>query len=85
MKPDTRIVFSRHAEDMIVERGIERAWIEQTVREPESVEADPTRPGVVRAFRRVAERGGRFLRVVYAQTEDVTRIITVFFDRGKRS
>ena len=62
---------------------IERAWIEQTVREPESVEADPSRPGVVRAFRKVAERGGRFLRVAYVRSEDVIRVVTVFFDRGK--
>ena len=76
-----RIIFTRHAEEMLVERNIERAWIESTIASPDSVEADPKRPEVVRAYRRIPECGGRFLRVVYALAGDSVRIITAFFDR----
>ena len=79
-----RIVFSRHADDMIVERQLERAWIEETIFNPEIAEPDPHRPGVKRAFRRVPERGDRYLRVAYVETKDTIKVITLFLDRGKR-
>jgi len=82
---EARIVFSRHADDMIVERNIERDWVYQTIRNPDFIEADPNRPGVKRAFRRIPERGNRVLRVAYAESEDQIRVVTLFFDRGKRN
>jgi len=78
---ETRLIFTQHAEDMLVERRIERAWVEATIREPEALDADPAQPGVLRAFRRVPQRSGRVLRVVYVQTNDIVRVVTVFFDR----
>jgi hypothetical protein len=66
---------------MLIERNIERTWVETTIASPESVEADPERPEVLRAYRRIPEHGGRFLRVVYALAGDSVRIVTVFFDR----
>ena len=81
---DANILFTRHAEDMLFERGIDRAWVEATIRSPETLEPDAERPGVLRAFRRVSERGGRMLRVVYAPTGDSLRVLTVFFDRKRR-
>ena len=82
--PLFRVDFSRHAEDMLVERKIERAWVESTVTNPESVEADPKRPEVYRAYRRIPEHGGRSLRVVYTLSGDRVKIITAFFDRQHR-
>jgi hypothetical protein len=79
-----RIDFSRHGEDMLAERKIERAWVESTVTSPESVEADPKRPEVYRAYRRIPEHGGRYLRVVYTLNGDRVKIITAFFDRRHR-
>lgn len=78
------IVFSRHAEDMLVERGIERAWVNNTIRNPEKVESDPHRPNVRRAFRRIVERENRFLRVAYVEVEGTIKVVTIFFDRAKR-
>ncbi len=77
------LVFTQHAEDMLIERGIDRAWVEATVRNPDTVEADPTREGIMRAFRRISERGGRTLRVVYVQAGEAARILTAFFDRSR--
>jgi hypothetical protein len=54
------IVFTQHAEDMLVERRLDRAWIELTITMPESVEPDPDSEGVLRA------PSGAFLSVTAA-------------------
>ena len=82
--PSTRLVLTDHAREMLVERAIDLVWVEATIREPEIIEDDPIRLGVVRAFRRIPEREGRFLRVVYIRTDDTVRVLTVFFDRSRR-
>lgn len=69
---------------MIEERPIERAWVEETIFNPEILEPDPYRPGVKRAFRRIPDRGSRYLRVAHVETEDTIKVITLFLDRGKR-
>jgi hypothetical protein len=79
-----RVIFTRHADDMLAERKIERTWVELTVRDPETLEGDPGRPNLLRAYRRVPERGGLWLRVVYEPVEDFMRIVTAFFDRSYR-
>ncbi|MBI2714924.1 MAG: DUF4258 domain-containing protein [Rhizobiales bacterium] len=79
-----RLIFTRHAELMLAERGIERAWVERTVNEPETIESDPVRDDIYRAFRAIPERNGRVLRVVYATSGEQIRIITAFFDRTRR-
>ena len=65
-----RISLTRHAADMLVERGIERQWVDRTVNEPDAIEPDPERGNVFRAFRSIPERQGRVLRVVYALSEN---------------
>lgn len=84
MTDGTRIVFSRHADDMLLERQIERRWVEETVRNPDTMETDPHQPMVNRAFRRIPERENRVLRVAYVETRDEIRVVTLFFDRKKR-
>jgi uncharacterized protein DUF4258 len=80
-----RLVFTKHAEEMLVERAIDRSWIVATISNPESVEADPFRNGVMRAYRRIPEHGNRFLRVAYVRTDDLVKVLTAFFDRRRRS
>jgi hypothetical protein len=78
------LVFTRHADDMIIERAINRAWIQATIDAPDSIEPDPKRPGVLLAFRKMSERGGRILRVAHVRTGTRVRVLTVFFDRARR-
>jgi hypothetical protein len=81
---EPRIILTRHAEAMMAERGIKEEWIKTTIAEPEAMEPDPTRVDVRRAFRAIPENGDRILRVVYASLGDTIRVITAFFDRGRR-
>ena len=78
-----RLIFTRHSEEMLVQREIDREWVRAAVFNPDFVEPDPTRLGVLRAFRAVTERGGRFLRVVYLPEGDNFRVLTAFFDRAR--
>lgn len=78
------IRYTRHAEEVMREREIEPAWVERTLADPETDEADPTDPVLRRAFAVVPERDGRVLRVVYAKDADGFRVITAFLDRGRR-
>jgi hypothetical protein len=80
-----RFYYTRHAKDNIVDRRLSRSWIETTILRPDIVEADPNRPGLFRAWRRVPERGGLWLRVVYVLAGDTARVITAFFDRKRKS
>jgi hypothetical protein len=82
---ERQINFTRHAADMLAERGIERQWVDLTVNEPDAIEPDSERGNVFRAFRSIPERQGRVLRVVYALSENQIRIITAFFDRSRRA
>jgi uncharacterized protein DUF4258 len=81
---EPRLQFTKHAEEMLVEREIDRSWVVATITSPEAIEADARRPGVVRAYRRIPERGNRFLRVAYVPIENSARVLTVFFDRRRK-
>ena len=78
---DKLIVFSRHAQRVVDERKLAEEWIAEAIASPNFTEPDPTQPGAIRAFRRIAAFGDRMLRVVYYDTGTEYRIITVFFDR----
>ena len=79
-----KFTYTRHAQQMLLERDLKPEWVERSVLEPDSTEPDPKHPERLRAFRTVPERDGRVLRVVYAPEADGFRIITVFLDRGRR-
>jgi len=73
--------FTRHAETMLLERGIAREWAERVLTSPGWEELDPSNPGQKRAFAAIAEAGGKILRVVYTVQAGEKRVITLFFDR----
>jgi hypothetical protein len=79
-----RVSYSGHAEASLLDRELDREWVEPTLRRLEIVEPDPKHPERLRAFRAIPERDGRVLRVVYVRQGDRHRVITVFFDRGRR-
>ena len=78
------IAYIDHARHVMRERGIEKEWVETTIRSPDIVRPDPSHPGRILAFRQVAAFGNRWLRVVYEVAEGPV-VITAFFDRGMKS
>jgi Domain of unknown function (DUF4258) len=76
--------FTLHAETVISERQLDRAWIELTVREPEWREMDPSGPPTERRYRRIPQRDDRIMRVICLETATDIRIITAFLDRKAR-
>jgi Domain of unknown function (DUF4258) len=79
-----RVVYTYHALEKFQERRIALEWIDRTLDEPDVTEPDPTQPGAIRAFKAMAERDFRVLRVVYTDEGEDRRVITVFFDRRRR-
>ena len=81
---EPRFQLTSHAEAAALKRKIDLAWIERALAEPDWVQRDPAKPGVMHAFARVAERDDRVLRVVYNASVHPLRVITVYFDRRVR-
>jgi hypothetical protein len=77
-------VFTGHAADALVDREIDPAWVERALARPERTEPDREDPSLRHALRRIPERDGRVLRVVYNPTVVPWRVVTVYFDRGQR-
>ncbi|MFD0938379.1 DUF4258 domain-containing protein [Methylobacterium trifolii] len=82
--PERSFVYTTHAVETLAHRAIEPGWVEAAVLAPDAEEPDPVYPERTRAYRAVPERGGRILRVVYAQDGSTCRIITAFLDRGRK-
>jgi len=73
---------SRHFQDMVRERGIDREWIGRALDSPDRVEDHED--GTRHFLKQVPEYGNRWLRVVVNVLVEPFRAVTVFFDRGLR-
>ena len=78
------IKLSKHTADDTAERGIHLAHIQAVLAQPEWTAADP-RPGLTRSFRRIAEFGNRYLRVVHRSDGADIFVVTAHWDRGAKS
>jgi hypothetical protein len=77
-----KLELSEHARLRIEQRKLDPRWIEQVVHRPEWREPEPSDPGLERRFGRIAEMGGRVLRVVILPiSSERCRVVTLFFDR----
>ena len=76
------IRYLPHAEEAIIVRGIDRAWIEAAIATPDRTERDPRHPGRTRSYKATAAFGDRVLRVVHWQEGTDVMVLTVHFDRG---
>ncbi len=75
--PDTE--FSKHASDIMRERGIPEEWVQRALDSPDRTEVAPeTTSHYIKA---IPEHGGRFLRVVVNTHVTPWRVVTAFFDR----
>ncbi len=73
--------WTRHAETALRERGLQREWVERTVKEPALRSPDPDDPEIERFFRVVPERGNRILRAAVNTKVSPWRVVSAFFDR----
>jgi hypothetical protein len=78
------VILTTHARLRMSVRAIDIAWVEAVIRQPERSSPDPNDPALTRAWRRIPERGGRALRVVFRQAGGDIVVVSVVFDRGAR-
>lgn len=76
--------LTAHAATVISRRGIDGEWLRQALATPDRTERDRIDPELVHAFRRIAARDDRVLRVVYNDSVNPARIVTAYFDRRQR-
>jgi len=76
------IEFTKHALDMLKERGIPEAWALHVIQEPDR--KDEGLDGNVHYFKGIPEYDGRILHVVVNPNSDTVKVVTVFFDRRAR-
>jgi hypothetical protein len=76
--------LSNHAAQRMRERSIDARWLDMTLAEPDRDEPDNIDSTARHAFKRIAEKDNRILRVVYNVTTSPIRIISVYFDRGMK-
>jgi len=74
--------WTKHFEDMLVERGILSEWVERTIQQPgrQEYHGDGTR----HYLKQIPERENRWLRVVVNVQTKPHRAVTAFFDRRLR-
>jgi hypothetical protein len=82
---DPPFVLTAHAATALSERDIEIAWVEQVLRQPVRIEPDREDATLRHALGRIAEWANRVLRVVYNETVEPRRAVTVYFDRTLRN
>jgi hypothetical protein len=73
--------LTQHARDVLDERQIPAAWMERALNSPVLVEASATDGTLESRFVRIAEHGGRVLRVVVNKSVVPPRVVSVYFDR----
>ena len=79
---DDRFELTRHALDMIRERGIDAEWVWTALSASDRAERDGE--GNIHYFRAVPEYGGRILHVVVNPNTEPHKVATLFFDRRQR-
>jgi uncharacterized DUF497 family protein len=73
--------LTQHARDILEERQIGLEWLDKALANPELIERDATDPELESRFARIAEFGGRVLRVVVNTRVVPERVVSVYFDR----
>lgn len=84
MPTDFPYVLTEHAQRRIIQRGISLEWIVRVLESPEQEEPDEENSELYKAWGRILESGDRVLCVVYNETTDPWRIVTVYFERAPR-
>jgi Domain of unknown function (DUF4258) len=78
------LILTTHAQQKVARFRLDVAWIEAAIANPQHTDRDPDDASLTRAWRRIPERGGRALRVVFRPAGADIVVVTAFFDRGTR-
>jgi len=70
------VLYTKHAEDMLLERKIQRSLIELAIKQPDSSYIDDS--GLAHLFKTIEEK---VLRVVARRENNTYIIITMYYDR----
>jgi len=70
-----------HAAQRVSERNISLEWIYRVLSNPQKTEPHPEDPELRYAWGTISESGNRVLRVVYNETVNPWRIVSVYFER----
>jgi hypothetical protein len=73
--------LSIHAQKVIFERKIKLEWIENTIKNPDRIEADAEFVELEHKLKNVRENGNKVLRLICKMTVKPILIVTAFFDR----
>jgi Domain of unknown function (DUF4258) len=76
--------LSRHTADEMEGRQILRAYIDAALASPDLVIPDRNDAALTRSYKKIAEFGGRVLRVVHRPDGDDIFVVTAHWDRGVR-
>ena len=80
----TRVVFTKHALEVMAERQIPTEWVDRTVTEPAIRTEDPNDTEVERFYCAIPESDDRVLRVAVNTSASPWRVVSVFLDRRMR-
>jgi hypothetical protein len=78
------LILTKHAQQNVARDRLDLAWIEATITRPQHTDRDPKDATLTRAWRRIPERSGRALRVVFRPAGADIVVVTAFFDRGAK-
>jgi len=73
------VIFTDHAEDMLVERGFKREFITKVILKP-----DFTEPGEFDVWYAIKKVGHKYLRVVVGGKKKPYIVISLYYDRRLR-
>ena len=73
---------SIHFKEMLKERNIPEAWVEQTLSDPDLVENN--NDGTTHYIKKILENNNRWLRIIINENKTPSKIVTAFFDRRLR-
>lgn len=84
MNPEPTYILTDHARERILDRNIQEEWIKRTLSSPDLLELDSEDPTKRHAFKIIPEYGDRVLHVIYNESCDPWKIVSVYFDRKRK-
>jgi hypothetical protein len=78
------LILPKHAQQNVARDRLDLAWIAATITTPQHADRDPKDATLARAWRRIPQRSGRVLPVVFRPAGADIVVLAAFFDREAR-